>query len=180
MLLWSTIKSVKIKKSLKSKNNMKINFNKFAKLLVSIIICELAGVVGSIFTTPQIKGWYAGLEKPFFNPPNWIFAPVWTTLFVLMGISLWMIWIEKTKISKKKAILIFAGQLILNTLWSFMFFGLNSPVLGFLIIVPLWIAIFLTIKEFYKISKIASYLLVPYILWVSFASVLNASLWFLN
>ena len=157
-----------------------MNFNKITKLLASIIICEFAGVAGSVFTAPQIKGWYAGLEKPFFNPPNWIFAPVWTALFILMGISLWMIWTEKEKISKKKAILIFAVQLILNVLWSLMFFGLNSPVLGFLIIVPLWIAIFLTIKEFYKISKIASYLLAPYILWVSFASVLNAFIWFLN
>ena len=159
---------------------MKINFIKISKLLASIIICEMAGVLGSIFTTSQIKGWYKTLEKPPFNPPNWIFAPVWTILFVLMGISLWLIWIEEIKISKKKAIIIFAGQLVLNILWSFMFFGLNSPVLGFLIIVPLWIAIFLTIKEFYKISKVASYLLVPYILWVSFASVLNASIWFLN
>jgi len=157
-----------------------MNFNKITKLLASIIICEFAGVAGSVFTAPQIKGWYAGLEKPFFNPPNWIFAPVWTALFILMGISLWMIWTEKTQINRKRAIQIFVVQLVLNILWSVVFFGLHSPAMGFSVIVLLWLAIFLTIKEFHKISKIASYLLVPYILWVSFASVLNAFIWFLN
>ena len=157
-----------------------MDFNKISKLLASMIICELAGAMGSVFTISQINGWYAGLVKPSFNPPNWIFAPIWTALFILMGIALYLVWTGKKEISKKKAVQIFAVQLVLNVLWSLVFFGLHSPVMGFLIIVPLWIAIFLTIKEFYKISKVASYLLVPYILWVSFASVLNAFIWFLN
>jgi len=159
---------------------MNMDFNKISKLLASMIICELAGAMGSVFTISQINGWYAGLVKPSFNPPNWIFAPIWTALFILMGIALYLVWTGKKEISKKKAVQIFAVQLVLNVLWSLVFFGLHSPVMGFLIIVPLWIAIFLTIKEFYKISKVASYLLVPYILWVSFASVLNAFIWFLN
>ena len=138
------------------------------KIIISIIICELAGVVGSVFTVPAINGWYSALNKPSFNPPSWIFGPVWTTLFILMGISLYIVWSKKIKL---KVILIFATQLILNVLWSIIFFGLHSPVVAFFELLMLWFAIVFMMVNFYRISKIATWLLLPYILWVSFAGV---------
>lgn len=151
------------------------------KLGVSIIVCQAAGFIGSIFTTPAIPTWYASLKKPAFTPPNWLFAPVWTTLFLLMGIALFLIWrkgIESHGV--KMALIIFLIQLALNILWSVAFFGMRSPLNGLIVIVLLWIAILLTIVHFYKLSSIAGILLVPYILWVSFAGILNVSLFTLN
>lgn len=151
------------------------------KLIVSILICQLAGFIGSIFTAPSIPTWYASLKKPGFSPPNWVFAPVWIILFLLMGISLYIIWnrgLEHEKV--KSAIIIFSVQLILNILWSFLFFGLKSPFLAFLEIILLWLVILINIIRFYNISKTAGLLLLPYILWVSFAAVLNFFIWWLN
>lgn len=150
-------------------------------LLYSLIICQLAGIIGSFFTSSSIPTWYAALEKPSFNPPNWVFAPVWTTLFVLMGISLYLIWNKGLKAKKVKIALTFFGiQLTLNVLWSIIFFGLKSPLYAFMEIIILWIAILLTIFKFYRISKAAAYLLIPYLIWVSFAVVLNFLILTLN
>ncbi|MFH1780920.1 MAG: TspO/MBR family protein [Candidatus Nealsonbacteria bacterium] len=174
------------------------------KLVISIVICQLAGVVGSFFTMPAIQTWYAFLNKPSFNPPNSVFAPVWTILFLLMGISLYLVWIKNwssevsvddaqkkswNPLSKKlwfgvwreeNAIAIFALQLVLNILWSVVFFGLRLPGYAFFEILMLWFAILYTIVNFYRISKTAGLLLLPYMLWVSFAAVLNFSIWLLN
>lgn len=155
-----------------------MNKNNLIKLFTSIIICELAGVVGSIFTTPAIGTWFKTLVKPVFAPPNWVFGPVWSILFFLMGISLYLVWSKKG--NKEQALQFFAIQLFLNIAWSFLFFGLRSPYLAFIEIIFLWIAILFTIIKFYKIQKTSAYLLLPYILWVSFAAVLNYSLWILN
>jgi tryptophan-rich sensory protein len=131
--------------------------------------------VGSFFTFNSVSTWYPTLEKPFFNPPSWIFGPVWTTLYFLMGISLFLVW------GKKKTDLTwFWAQLALNAFWSIVFFGMKSPGLAFLVIVLLWISIFLTIKSFYKINKNAAYLLYPYLAWVTFASILNLFIAILN
>lgn len=157
---------------------MKIDF---IKLIISIVACQAAGVIGSVFTTSSIPTWYAALTKPSFNPPNWVFAPVWTTLFLLMGVSLYLVWqagFEKPEV--KIAIYIFSIQLILNIAWSLLFFGLKIPLIAFIEIIVLWIAILFTIIKFYNISIIASLLLVPYLFWVSFAAVLNFFLWRLN
>jgi benzodiazapine receptor len=150
-------------------------------LFSSIIICQMAGIIGSIFTTPAIPNWYANINKPTFRPPNWVFAPVWTTLFLLMGIALFLV-LRKGLNEKdiKIAIAVFAFQLVLNTLWSVLFFGLESPFAAFVEIVFLWVAILASIILFFRISKIAAYLLIPYILWVSFASILNFAIWRLN
>ena len=151
------------------------------KLIFSILICLLAGFIGSFFTTPAIPTWYATLQKPSFAPPNWVFFPVWTALFIMMGISLFLVWKNGREDKKfKTAIYLFAGQLVLNTLWSFAFFGLRSPLLGLMEIIILWIAILATILTFRKLSKTAAYLLIPYIFWVSFAAFLNFSIWRLN
>lgn len=151
------------------------------KLIVSLIICQLAGFVGSLFTTPSIPVWYASLAKPSFTPPNWVFSPVWISLFVLMGISLFLLW-EKTLHfpGVKTAIFWFAVQLGLNMLWSILFFGLKSPFLALIEIIVLWIAIFLTILKSLRVSKLAGVLLIPYLIWVSFAAGLNYSIWTLN
>jgi benzodiazapine receptor len=151
------------------------------KLAISIIICLAAGFIGSIFTNRQIPTWYAALKKPSFSPPNWLFGPVWTALFILMGISLFLVWRKGLSYDGVKiAIIIFGIQLILNILWSILFFGFKSPLAGFIEIIILWILILITILVFYPIAKPAALLLLPYILWVSFASILNFSLWRLN
>ncbi len=151
------------------------------KLIVSILICQGAGLVGSVFTSPAIPTWYATLQKPSFDPPNWVFAPAWILLFLLMGISLYLIWSKRLEDKEVKiAIVIFSSQLVLNILWSFLFFGFKSPLYAFIEIIILWLAILATIISFYRISRTAAYLLLPYILWVSFASVLNFSIMILN
>jgi translocator protein len=151
------------------------------KLAISIIGCELVGILGTPFTISAIPTWYATLNKPIFAPPNWIFGPVWTLLYFLMGVSFYLIWKQgwKTK-QTKEARLYFLGQLGLNFIWSPIFFGLRSPLLGLLVIIAMWVLIALTMKKFYPLSKLAFYLLIPYLLWVSFATVLNAAIVILN
>jgi benzodiazapine receptor len=150
------------------------------KLAISIVLCQLTGFLGSLFTAPAIPTWYKTLKKPFFSPPNWIFSPVWISLFILMGISLFMVWRRQGHPQVKTASIFFFVQLILNILWSVGFFGLRSPLLGFIEIILLWIAILLTIQNFLKVSKMAGLLLLPYLVWISFAVLLNFSLWVLN
>ncbi|MFA6169746.1 MAG: TspO/MBR family protein [Candidatus Margulisiibacteriota bacterium] len=154
---------------------------KIIGLLIAIAVCLGAGVIGSIFTMPSIPTWYAALNKPFFNPPNWIFGPVWTLLFILMGIAAYLIW-EKGWERKegKLALLYFAVQLGFNVAWSIVFFNYHSPWGAFVVIVILWLLILETIIRFAKLSKTAAWLLLPYILWVSFASVLNLAVALLN
>ncbi|MFC1613453.1 TspO/MBR family protein [Patescibacteria group bacterium] len=150
------------------------------KLIAAILICQAAGIIGSFFTTPSIKGWYASLNKPSFNPPNWIFGPVWTSLFLLMGISLYLVWKSQKGRKRSIALTTFSVQLVLNIIWSFLFFELNCPLCAFIEIIILWLAIALTIYYFAKINKKAAYLLLPYLFWVSFAMILNFSIWILN
>ena len=151
------------------------------KLVISLIICQCAGLIGSVFTTPAIPTWYAALEKPFFTPPNWLFAPAWATLYLLMGVAAFLLWRRGlSQEGVKPALVIFLVQLVLNTLWSVIFFGLESPLGGVIVIVVLWVAILFTILKFFRLSVVAGSLLLPYILWVSFAAALNISVWILN
>jgi len=149
------------------------------KLLISIAIPLIIGFLGSVFTTNSVKTWFVTIIKPSFNPPNWLFAPVWTFLFILIGISLYLVWDSK-KENKKFAYYIFAFQLIFNLLWSILFFGLHNPLLALLDIFVLWVLILINIILFYKISKSSAYLLMPYLLWVTFATILNFSIFLLN
>lgn len=153
---------------------------KVLKLAASLAISFSAAAIGSLVTIPNIPTWYAALEKPFFNPPNWVFGPTWTILYIFIGISLYLVWIAETKDSKQKAYIIFGIQMTLNALWSLVFFGLHQLWPGLIVILALLISIALTIKYFWKFSRWASYLLVPYILWVSFAACLNLALALLN
>lgn len=149
---------------------------KIGKLAISIALCLSAGFIGSLFTQASVNTWYQGLSKPWFNPPSYVFGPVWTVLYILMGVSFYLVWMKKSKVS----IVLFAIQLALNVLWSALFFGLRSLFLSSIEIVILWSMIMFMMIYFYKVSRTAAYLLIPYILWVSFALVLNLSILFLN
>lgn len=153
---------------------------KIILFLSSITLSLSAGFLGSIFTTRSIPTWYANLNQPTFTPPNWIFAPVWTFLYILMGISLYLILVNKKRKEKPLAIKLYLVQLILNTLWSIIFFGAHSLGLALLEIILLWVIIILTIYQFQKLDQNAAWLLLPYLIWVTFASYLNLSLWQLN
>jgi benzodiazapine receptor len=150
------------------------------KIIIAIFVCQLAGIIGSVFTTSAIPEWYSTLVKPEFTPPSWLFAPVWITLYTLMGISLYLVWGRKDKKDATPALLVFFAQLVLNAVWSIVFFGLQSPFYAFIIIIFLWVLIAGSIYFFYPISKTAAYLMIPYILWVSFAALLNYFIWILN
>jgi len=147
-------------------------------LITSLIIPQLFGFVGSLFTTPAIDSWYSGINRPFFAPPNWLFAPVWILLFTLMGISFYLLRLKGKK--AKKAVDLFWTQLAFNLLWSIIFFGLKLPWLAFIEIIILWYYIFITIKASTKINRFSGYLLFPYLLWVSFATLLNLGFALIN
>ena len=158
-----------------------MNMGNLARLVVSILVCQAAGAVGSIFTVRAIPTWYAALNKPTFTPPSWLFGPVWIGLYTLMGISLYLVlrkgWDNR---SVRVAVCVFALQLLLNALWTPLFFGLHWLLPAFFEIVLLWALILVTIRLFYGLSASAGLLLVPYAVWVGFASVLNLSFWLLN
>ncbi|MEM4336507.1 MAG: TspO/MBR family protein [Candidatus Woesearchaeota archaeon] len=157
---------------------MKKKINRTLKLLFSFFICFFAAFIGSIFTKPSINGWYVYINKPSFTPPNWIFGPVWTVLYALMAVSLYIVWIKKQK--SMKPYLFFGLQLSFNVLWSILFFGFHSILLAFFNIILLWFFVLLTILNFYKVSKISAYLFIPYFVWISFASLLNFYILILN
>lgn len=154
---------------------------KYLPPLGFILLCQLAGIIGSAFTFDAIPTWYTTLTKPSFSPPNWIFGPVWTTLYTLMGISLYLVWKKGLKIKNIKfAFWFFVVHLAVNSTWSIIFFGFKDIKTALLTIIILWIMIAYSIKLFYKINKTAAYLLLPYFAWVSFAATLNYSLMVMN
>ncbi|SMO66665.1 TspO/MBR family protein [Gracilimonas mengyeensis] len=151
------------------------------KIVLGIIVCNLVGLLASSVTLPAIEGWYSQLQKPVFNPPNWLFGPVWTTLYTLMGVAaagIWQVGFQHKAV--KHALSIFGIQLALNGIWSFLFFGFQSPLLAFIEILFLLLAILITIKRFSELKAWTAWLLIPYLLWVSFASVLTFSIYWLN
>ncbi|MDD3679682.1 MAG: tryptophan-rich sensory protein [Candidatus Shapirobacteria bacterium] len=151
------------------------------RLLISIFICQLAGIIGSFFTTGAINTWYIFLEKPSFAPPNWLFAPVWISLYTLMGVSFYLVWQSSLgKKEHKAAINLFLVHLVFNSAWSIIFFGAQEIGLALLEILLLLVLLVAVIVKFYQIDKKAALLLLPYFVWVSFASFLNYQLWVLN
>lgn len=155
--------------------------NRLVELAGCVLGCELAGGIGALFTTPNIPTWYASLAKPSFTPPAWVFGPVWTLLYAMMGAALWLVrQAPAKKGAKRMAYAAFAVQLALNVLWSLAFFGLKSPAYGVAVIVLLWLAIAATIVLFWRFDRKAALLLLPYLAWVSFASLLNYSIFALN
>jgi len=149
-------------------------------LAVALALCFTAAGIGSLYTTPAIPNWYAALEKPSWNPPNWVFGPVWTLLYLMMAIAVWLVWRERGFTGATLALTLFAVQLALNALWSIIFFGWKNPGLALFEIFFLWTAIFLTMLSFWHISHVAAWLIWPYLLWVTFAGFLNLSIWRLN
>jgi len=156
--------------------------NKYIKIAIALLVCLAVGYSASTVTRPSVESWYPTLIKPIFNPPNWIFMPMWTLLYILMAVAAGLVWdkIKEQNEAVKKALLFFIIQLTLNAIWSYLFFGLKNPLLALIEIALLWLMIYETYLKFTKINKTAGYLLIPYMAWVAFAAILNASIWWLN
>jgi translocator protein len=148
--------------------------NKYFALAAFLILCLAVGGGAGFLTAQSVVTWFPTLVKPSFNPPSWLFAPVWTTLYIMMAVAAWLVWL------RKGSLVLFYVQLALNFTWSLLFFGLHSPAMALVDIAAMWVLILLTLLGFWKIDRRAGWLLVPYLAWVSFASVLNASIWWLN
>ncbi len=150
-------------------------------LIIAIAVCEIAGAIGGLFTAMSVTTWYRTLAKPTLTPPDWLFAPVWTALYALMGVAAWLVWrSEAEREAVKLALVVFGAQLVLNIMWSAVFFGLQTPALAFAEIVVLWAAVLAATAEFFRISRAAGVLMLPYLLWVTFAAVLNFEIARLN
>jgi len=145
-----------------------------------VVVCFLASGIGQLFAGDELDEWYRGLRKPSFTPPNWLFGPVWTILYISMGVAAWLVWLRRGNRAVTVALVLFAIQLALNAAWPGLFFGLQNPRIAFAEIVVLWLAIVLTVSTFLRVSKVAGWLMVPYLGWVTFAGVLNMAIWRLN
>jgi tryptophan-rich sensory protein len=158
-----------------------MKINNFSKCFIAIVLVEGVGILSGFLTSASVTTWYIGLEKPALNPPSWIFGPVWTMLYLLMAIAAFLIWKKGLQNKEVKvALILFIFQLVLNFFWSIIFFYLHNPAWAFVEIVVLWLTIIATIFVFFKVNRLAAYLLLPYILWVSFAAYLNYGIWMLN
>lgn len=153
--------------------------NKWVKLLVFVSICLLVATMGALLTASSVTSWYTTINKPTWTPPNWLFGPVWTTLYLMMAVAGWLVWQQGSK-ARRLPITLFSIQLFLNLIWSGLFFTLQNPILGFIDIVLLWLAIVSTMIAFWPVSRLASLLLSPYLVWVSYATALNFAIWQMN
>jgi benzodiazapine receptor len=149
-------------------------------LVIAVVLCFAAAGIGSLLTTPSIEGWYAALRKPAWTPPNWVFGPVWSLLYLMMAVAVWLVWNRAGFAGAKVALSLFAVQLILNVAWSGLFFALQRPALAFLDLLLLWVAILATVIAFFPVSAVAGCLLLPYLLWVAYAGSLNLAIMLLN
>lgn len=149
-------------------------------LIGFIVLSQLAGVIGSFFTISSVSTWYNTLVRPPLNPPGWVFGPVWTTLYILMGLAAFLVWRRGAGTRKRRALIVFGLQLSLNALWSVVFFGMHWPLGALVVIVALWLSIVWTMMLFSKVSRRAVRLLWPYLAWVTFATYLNCAIWLLN
>lgn len=148
-------------------------FEKIRHLIYAVLLCQIAGALGALFTVSEISGWYTGLLKPWFTPPHWVFGPVWFLLYTLMGMAAFLIWEQRKKMYVRTALALFMIQLVLNALWSVFFFGMHEVALAFMGMIVLWVMIAYTIRVFEKIDRMAAWLMMPYLFWVSFALYLN-------
>jgi tryptophan-rich sensory protein len=156
-----------------------VSFHRIYSLFAFIAICLFIGWLGSVPTESSRTTWYAALQKPPLNPPDWVFAPVWTTLYIFIAFAGWRLWNSNTPDQKTLRIL-FVSQLVLNGVWSFLFFGLRAPWIALIDIILLWVCLLILVKKSFCADRLAGYLLIPYLLWVSFATYLNAAIWWLN
>lgn len=155
-------------------------FERIRHLIYAVLMCQTAGAFGALFTVSEIAGWYEHLAKPSFTPPGWVFGPVWFLLYTLMGMAVFLIWEQRKMVYVRIALILFMIQLVLNVLWSVFFFGMHNVGLALMGIIVLWIMIAYTIRVFEKIEKMAAWLMTPYLLWVSFATILTYAIWSLN
>lgn len=147
----------------------------------AVLLCEAVGLAAAWVTQTSVTTWYPTLTKPVFTPPNWLFAPVWTILYGMMGMAAFLVWRQRTSaMYRRGALVLFGVQLVLNGGWSFAFFGARSPTLGLIIIAALWGTLARTTDRFFRVRKAAGWLLVPYLLWVTYAFALNFGIWMLN
>jgi len=149
-------------------------------LVVAVLLCEGVGLIAGIATQSSVQTWYPTLTKPFFTPPGWLFAPVWIALYAMMGVAAWMVWTRGASAKRQRALGWFAVQLVLNALWSIIFFGMQAPGGGLITIVVLWGAIAVTMRDFLRLRRTAGWLLGPYLLWVTYAAALNGAIWWMN
>lgn len=156
---------------------MAVRLQSLLVLLAFLVAVLFVGAIGALFTP---GAWYASLNKPAWNPPNWVFGPVWTTLYIMIAVSGWLVWRCGAVAGRRLAMFVYSVQLVLNAAWSWLFFGLQRPDLAFVEIVLLWVAILLSVLVFRRLSNLAAVLLIPYFLWVTFATFLNWTLWRLN
>ena len=154
--------------------------NPWIGLIVLLVLCFAVAAVGGLATTPNIPNWYASLAKPSWTPPDWIFGPVWSVLYLSMAVAAWLVWRQAGLAGAAVPMALFGIQLLLNTLWSWLFFGLHSPSAALVDIILLWTAIAATMVAFWRRSMVAGIIFLPYLVWVSFASVLNLAIWRLN
>jgi tryptophan-rich sensory protein len=159
---------------------MKGILHQSAVLVLCVGVCFAAAAVGALFTNPNVPGWYANLDKPSWTPPSWVFGPVWSLLYLLMGVSAWQVWRKAGSRSAAVPLVLFGIQLVLNMAWSGLFFGLRSPGAALVGIVFLWFSILATTIAFWRRSAPAGWLMLPYLAWVSFAAALNLAIWNLN
>lgn len=157
-----------------------MNFSRWLVLVAFLLVTLSAGALGGLATASSVGSWYQTIAKPAWNPPSWVFGPVWSTLYVLMAIAAWRVWGKTEAPGRRSALRWFWVQLVLNTAWSFLFFGLRNPGLAFIEILFIWLAIVVTLVKFARIDRVAGVLWLPYVAWVSFASVLNGTIWWLN
>ncbi|MDG5777103.1 TspO/MBR family protein [Haloarculaceae archaeon H-GB2-1] len=151
-----------------------------ASLLLAVVACELVGASGSVFTVVGLASWYPSLTRPALAPPNWVFGPVWTTLFALLGVATWLVWRRAAEPGARRALVVFAGHFVINVAWSGVFFGLQSLLGGLVVIAILWLAIVVTAVLYYRVTPWAGVALLPYLAWVTFAAYLNYAFWTLN
>lgn len=163
-----------------SNNATRVSRRDLLALAVSLAACFAAAGLGSLATAPRIPNWYADLDKPAWTPPGWVFGPVWSVLYLMMAVAAWLVWRNSAGRERRLPLGLFAVQLVLNCLWSFLFFGLQNPLAALIEIGLLWAAILATAVAFRPRSRLAAMLLVPYLAWVSFAAVLNFAIWRLN
>lgn len=161
-----------------------MKIKQIVQLVLSIALCQSAGLIGSIFTIGGIDSWYQDLAKPFFNPPGWVFGPVWTVLYTLMGIALYFLWVRTQKLRKrqesKNLVFLFLIHLVFNAIWSPIFFGMHQIGFAFIIILAMVGSLIYIMYKAWNIDRRIAYILIPYLAWISFASILNLSLWILN
>ncbi len=160
--------------------HMRVILYQGAVLVLCIAVCFAAAAIGAAFTNPNVPGWYANLDKPAWTPPNRVFGPVWSFLYLLMGISAWQVWRRTGLRAAAVPLALFGIQLLLNAAWSGLFFGLRSPGAALIDILLLWCAILATMVAFRRRSALAGWLMLPYLAWVSFAVALNVAIWNLN